>query len=174
MRFLCFVAITLSPLPSLAESISFSDIEKLAVGALKELQPRSIEDDTEYCGWVLYENGQLKVSKIRQGQKDRCRMVDPPPRAQIVASFHTHGGHDQRYYSEVPSLQDMLGDFADETYGFVGTPGGRVWLVDPYQKSVYQLCGEGCIPKDENYDPLDSKRIPKKFSPNSLHKFLVL
>lgn len=153
--------------------VSFKDIENQAVNALNSLQAQSFRDKREYCGWVLDDGNALSVSKIATGTIDSCDLPETPAGYAAVASFHTHGNHNPDYYSEVPSSDDVEGDFMEETFGFVGTPGGRVWLIDPYQEEIFLLCGEGCIAVDAQYDAADYPSIPDGFTQQSLEQYLM-
>ncbi len=131
--------------------------------SLRKVQKRSIREKREYCGWILYEEAEERLlpSSIVPGIHDGCVMPRVKNGMSVVASFHTHGNHSPEYYSEVPSEIDVRGDFKYGTFGFVATPGGRVWVIDPYTRLISQVCGEGCVPKDPNYDPKDYGNIPE-------------
>ncbi len=150
----------------------YKEIEVIAIRALAEIQPTSIAEGVEYCGWIIEENQTIKSTKPFRGHVDYCDSEYPNGNVILLASFHTHGGHNPDYNSEVPSDTDMEADFQDDTYGFVGTPGGRVWLIDPFQQEAFMVCDESCIPQDQNYDARDYPPIPESFSEDELLEFL--
>ncbi len=146
--------------PTLAQT---DDIDAFARQVLNSLQPRSIAESREYCGYIYEtDTGGLAATAIYRGGEDFCDL--PEPDDSTLASFHTHGGFSDRYDNEVPSVDDMMGDFEAQTDGYVGTPGGRVWLIDYETRSARQLCGEMCITSDPENDPEDAGFVPQSFT----------
>ena len=82
----------------------------------------------------------------------------------VVASYHTHGGYDAELDSEVPSTDDVKSDVADRTFGYIATPGGRVWLVDWRDRSARQLCGLDCVTADPDFVPGQAGWIPGRLT----------
>lgn len=153
------------------EVVSYDGIEDVAVDSLSKVQERSIREEREYCGWVLYDEKRLFPSDVVPGSLDRCKMPEVPRNSRIVASFHTHGNHSPEYYSEIPSQLDVAGEIQARTFGFVSTPGGRVWVIDPFERLISEVCGEGCLPVDPNYDRDDYGYIPSTITTNQLYAF---
>ena len=97
-----------------------------------------------------------------QGGEDFCDL--PEPDETTLASLHTHGGFSDKYDNEVPSVDDVQGDFDAGIDGYVGTPGGRVWLIDYDAQIARQLCNVLCITSDPENDPDDAGFVPQTFT----------
>jgi hypothetical protein len=139
------------------------DIDVFARTVLDDLQPISIAESREYCGYIYEtEDGDLAATPIIRGGEDFCDL--PEPDDNTLASFHTHGGFSDRYDNEVPSVDDVKGDFEAQIDGYIGTPAGRVWLVDYEGQIARQLCSTACITSDPNDDPEDAGFIPQSFT----------
>ena len=122
------------------------------------VQPPSIAGGREFCGYFgVLPSGDFTASDPLPGGPDFCDLPGLPTNFQATASYHSHGRHDGISDGEVPSVDDILSDAAEGVWGFVATPGGRVWLIDGYDRSATLLCGPGCIRTDPGYreDPLD-------------------
>ena len=145
-----------------ADDAEFQKVQEIAVATLDQLQQQSFDEKREFCGYVIEFEGVLQATKPNVGDEGSCEIDDPDEAAIILASFHTHGQHNPEYWSEAPSPDDIEADFEEDTYGFVSTPGGRVWLVDPFQEEIFQICGEACVKQDPNYDAADYPAIPKR------------
>lgn len=118
-------------------------------GIFARLQPISISENVEYCGYVGFDDmGDLAFSQPARGDEGSCGPEDPENLAVITASYHTHGGHSVDYFNEVPSGEDMEGDEEEGIDGYVATPGGRLWYIDSSDMVATQLCGIGCLPAD--------------------------
>lgn len=151
----------------------FKEVEALAIGVLDDLQSQSFEQGREYCGYVLWQEGALAISTIVAGAEDSCDLPVLSDKELPIASLHTHGNYDPDYDSELPSLHDVMGDSDEETIGFVGTPGGRVWLIDPALDEIIQICGVNCITRDPNYTADEHEAdIPVAFTRDELAAFL--
>jgi len=139
------------------------DIDAFATSVLNDLQPISIAESREYCGFI-YEtaDGRLAATPIRRGGEDFCDL--PAITDSTLASFHTHGGFSDKYDNEVPSVDDVVGDFDEGIDGYVGTPAGRVWLIDYDEQIARQLCSVSCITADPNDDPEAAGYIPQSFT----------
>ncbi len=139
------------------------DIDVFARSVLDDLQPQSIADSVEYCGYIFEtEDGGLAATAANRGAEDFCDL--PEPDESVIASYHTHGGYSDDYDNEVPSVDDMLGDFDAGIDGYIGTPGGRVWLVDYDAQIARQLCDVQCITSDPENDPDDAGFVPQTFT----------
>lgn len=152
--------------PAVARS---DDINTYATSLLNALQPRSIADGREYCGYI-YEvpGGGLSVTPVFVGGEDYCDL--PEPDDSTRASFHTHGGFSDKYDNEVPSVDDIKGDFEAQIDGYISTPGGRVWLVDFEAQIARQLCNELCVTSDPENDPEDAGFVPQTFTLDELEE----
>ncbi|MCA0977773.1 DUF4329 domain-containing protein [Qipengyuania flava] len=139
--------------PAFQPQSSLAKIQRYARDTLAGLQEQSIERNQEYCG-VIYEDeaGALHTSEIYEGKRAECEFDWGLPLGNhVVASFHTHGGYDFDYDSEVPSVDDLASDVDARIGGFVSTPGGRLWYNDWQEGTSTQLCGEGCLAQDRRY-----------------------
>jgi hypothetical protein len=146
--------------------VPHEQVDAYAREALNELQTQSFARDQEFCA-IIFENsdGTLGNNKVRDGSKASCNIAyfDGPGMAPR-ASMHTHGGHDRDYDSEVPSLIDLESDMDSGTVGYVSTPGGRLWKVEPERERVVQLCGEGCLKQDPDYAPCPADDLKEEYS----------
>ncbi|MEM6594266.1 MAG: DUF4329 domain-containing protein [Pseudomonadota bacterium] len=164
-RFNLLVAglLVLASTPVLAEETNLiePDLIEAARDTLAGIQENSFAADREYCG-MLGRNaqGNIVVTRPRKGREDSCmpnsfysESVD------TLASFHTHGSHHLQADAEVPSSDDFLADEEEGVIGFVSTPGGRFWIIEPELNQVRQICGPGCLPKDPDYEPVSEGKV---------------
>jgi len=129
-------------------------VDRFAINFLNTLQPRSIRERREYCGYIiLNQSGQLEATPPRPGTFAGCNMPAPQVGEGIIASYQTHGAYGPRYDNEVPSTVDLMSDFDFGMDGYVSTPGGRVWLVDFQTRTTRQLCGLSCVYVDPGFVP---------------------
>lgn len=144
-------------------------VDAFARTFLNEIQPASILNRAEYCGYFFLDaNGQLQGTPPIRGQFASCEMLAPQPGQGIIASYHTHGSHSVHFDDEVPSVIDLESDFIFGIDGYVSTPGGRVWLVDFQTLSTSQVCGTGCVFNDPTYEPDESDTILPSYSLQAL------
>ena len=144
------------PCPAQAQSRSHvvDEVNRFMLAFFDRIQPRSIAENVEYCGLVAFDpDGELRTTPPRAGSVDGCEPADAPEGWDVVASYHTHGAFLDDADSEVPSVDDLLGDIEEEIDGYVATPGGRVWLNLYEEKLTYQLCGRGCVVSDPKARP---------------------
>ena len=136
--------------PSYADQASAGDpVRDLAISVLDANQPRSIAESREYCGYLGYDaDGVLRSTKPARGTLDGCDIPEPPWDWDLVASWHTHGSYDHEYDSEVPSIDDMIGDLEEGVDGYIATPGGRIWKIDLDTERAFILCDVGCVTAD--------------------------
>ncbi len=138
---------------SLPAGAQTADETGVARAVLAGIQPRSIAENREYCGYIGYTaRGQLATTRARRGQIDYCK-TDWPRDLRVVASWHTHAGYDERAWSEVPTVNDMNADRSEGVNGYIATPGGRVWFIDTRRMRTRQVCGPGCVPPDPRFVP---------------------
>ncbi len=142
-----------------------------AIAFLDGLQPRSIAENREYCGYFgLDASGGFRATRPRSGMSESCELAGFPETLDVVASYHTHSAFDTRIDSEVPSTDDVMTDVADRVFGYVSTPGGRVWLVDWRDRSTRQLCGIGCVTSDPDFVPGDAGPIAVRYTLRDLRR----
>ena len=155
----CLLLITLLPLlagPAHAQSRSAltDDLDLFAVAHFDKVQPLSIRDQVEYCGLFGYDAaGRIAATKAVRGGRDSCDPGLEPPGFEVLASYHTHGAYARDADSEVPSVDDLLGDFEEGIDGYIATPSGRVWLNLVEEEISFQLCGKGCVYADPSFRP---------------------
>jgi len=131
------------------------DLIETARATLAGIQSRSFSQNREFCGLIgRTVQGNLVITRPRQGGPDGCR-----PKSffflnkiEVLASYHTHGAHLPNETVEVPSTFDLEADAEEGIFGFVSTPGGRFWIIEPAKDQVRMLCGMGCLPQDPTYD----------------------
>ncbi|MFT6273304.1 MAG: hypothetical protein ACI9AQ_000091 [Dinoroseobacter sp.] len=132
-------------LPASAQSVGEY---KFVVHLMNRLQGPSFAQSREYCGYVVRgAHGKITTGQISPGTTDGCGPIRPDE-GEVLSNFHTHGGYTEVHYNEVPSVQDLRGDVATQTNGWVATPGGRLWFNDWQRGSARQMCGVGCLQKD--------------------------
>ena len=149
LRVLLFLALPLVPVASHAQS---ADLVALATQTLRDLQAQSFDRNREYCGMIGRDaDGALVVSEPRRGWRSSCRPKDPRGAVELVASYHTHGAWNPKFHSEIPSTDDVYSDMEEEVFGFVATPGGRLWMIDWRDGTARQICAQGCVPADDAY-----------------------
>ena len=133
------------------------DVDRFVLEVFDRIQPKSIAENREYCGYVGFtSDGELRATPARPGNEDSCDAGEPPAEWEVLASYHTHGAFLDDADSEVPSVDDLLGDIEQEIDGYVATPGGRVWLNLSLEKLTYQVCGRGCVKADPKARPCES------------------
>ena len=139
--------------PARERVVSIDTLTLYARAELEGLQAKSIANNQEYCGVIFEdEQGNLKTSTIYDGGRAQCAFDWGVPLGNhVVASFHTHGGYDDDFDSEMPSVEDLANDIDARIDGFISTPGGRMWHVAWKDETATQLCGEGCLKQDPRY-----------------------
>lgn len=139
-----------------------AEADAFAVAFLDTIQPRSFAERREFCGYFLVIAGRIAATPPIPGTTASCTQPAPPPNA--FASYHTHGAFDRDYDNEVPSPEDMLGDFAFGIDGYISTPGGRVWRVEIDERAALQVCGLGCVTVDRGFIPRNESSIPPQMT----------
>ncbi len=138
---------------------------------LEDLQMQSFEKNREFCGIIgINSDNQLVASKPRRGGRGSCQPQDPRRVVEIIASFHTHAGFDDSYDSEVPSSDDVIGDMEEGLDGYIATPGGRLWFVDGQTGTSRQICGLGCLPQDEDFEPNVYGPVKQRYTSGELER----
>lgn len=150
--------------PIIAET---NNVDRFAQQVLNAIQPASIAESREYCGYIYEtEDGGLAATAPVRGATDYCDLPDPDET--VIASYHSHGGFSPDFDNEVPSVDDLLGDFEAGIDGYVGTPAGRVWHNDVETETTTQLCSVACIIADPEDDPAQAGLIPDSFTLSEL------
>jgi uncharacterized protein DUF4329 len=143
----------------------------LAKSVLNALQPASISQNREYCGYIGIDlTGALVATRANKGRTDSCLADEPPLDLDIIASYHTHAGFEPDFDSEVPSLDDMLADRDEGIDGYVATPGGRLWFVDTLEMQVLELCGRACLDSDPDFRPGIFGRVRSSYTVKQLSR----
>lgn len=142
------------------------EVQAFARNQLDRLQAQSFAQRRELCA-IIFENrrGELGLTPVREGSEASCDVAyfDEPGMAPR-ASIHTHGRFDQAYDSEVPSLTDLEGDIANQTDGYIATPGGRLWRIDWQAERAVLVCGEGCLAQDPAYRACPGDAVAPAYS----------
>ena len=161
----CWI-LALMPTTLLGQSI---DEEALIRSVFADLNPTSIEQNVEFCGYIGFTaDGELAYSQPTRGDEGSCLSDDPTNLELITASYHTHGGFSPDYSSELLSGTDMKGDEDEGIDGWVSTPGGRLWYIDTTDMVTFQICGIGCLPSDPEFIAGDSGIIEQSYSYDDL------
>ena len=151
-------------------TVSQGEVQDFARAQLAAIQRQSFTDGQERCA-IIFEDGEgrLNATPLTEGEKASCDVAyfDEPGMAP-VASFHTHGGFDNEYDSEVPSLLDLRSDIESGLDGYVSTPGGRFWRVNAAAKIAELICGERCLPQDPKYVPCKADQIADSYTVEQL------
>lgn len=151
MLFRCVItALTVGWLFPFGPAAAQSDREAMFVLALMEsMNALSVRFDREVCGYILRQpDGSYATTKASWGGHASCASPPVDEGATLVSSWHTHAAWSPDYDGEVPSLLDVEGDMDQGINGWIGTPGGRLWLVDGQTGTSRQFCGLGCLPVD--------------------------
>ncbi len=150
-----------------------ADEQSLVMSVFAALQPVSIRENVEYCGYVGFDAaGVLIASPPARGDEASCLSDDPQYITVITASYHTHGAFAPDYFNEVPSGDDMEGDEEEGIDGWVATPGGRLWYIDTTDMVTFQVCGLGCLPSDPGFVAGDMGTIADSYTYDDLVKLL--
>jgi hypothetical protein len=149
---------------------------EIARKSLADIQYQSFSSGLEYCGMIgKTRAGELIVSPARRGRPSGCNARGfTDPSITLVASYHTHGGFDPNMDSEVPSTDDVDMDHHQGVFGFVATPGGRLWLIDHRSRVATQICGKGCLPSDPTFSAGMAGPIPLSLSRKDMIKRQVI
>lgn len=117
-----------------------------------EVQLMSFKHNSEYCGYIGYnEQDEFIATPPRKGTVDGCQPDLPPEGFDFVGSYHTHGAFSEDADSELPSVEDMEADMAEDVDGFIATPGGRIWHIDTIDNIARMVCGRDCVVSDPNF-----------------------
>jgi len=128
-------------------------LDAFAIEVLEGIQLESFERNREFCGYLgLDPRGVLRATDARSTARDGCEIVPAPSDWTVLASYHSHGAFTLVANSELPSTYDIISDAAEGIFGYISTPGGRVWFVDGPKGTAMVLCGPGCVTADPNYD----------------------
>jgi len=148
---------TPAPIPSVAQADAF------ARNLLNGIQAESIRLNVEFCGFLYLDAaGRIAATPPVRGTLSGCIVELREPTT--FASYHTHGAYEDQYDSEVPSVEDMLGDFRLGVDGYISTPGGRVWRVDYDARTAFQICGLGCVRSDPGFVPRDEAGVRQSYT----------
>ena len=147
-------AATLAEVEDAADiEVDLNELDEFAREYLADVQEISIEAGVEYCGWFGYDgDGDLAATEALPGDADSCDMGEEPDDWIVIASYHTHGSYSPDADSEVPSIDDLAGDIDGQTYGYISTPGGRLWFND-WEAELATEIDPGPIQPDPDFQP---------------------
>jgi hypothetical protein len=149
----------------------YAELDEFATAHLDSIQQMSFDQDVEFCGYIgLDENQQLVATPPARGLQAECDIPESPPGLDVWASYHTHGGYAFDADSEVPSLDDLLGDIAEGVDGYIATPGGRVWLNVASERSAMMLCGPGCVRADSDFEECGAFMPEEEYTVQTLQR----
>ncbi|MBB5514494.1 hypothetical protein FHS89_000492 [Rubricella aquisinus] len=145
----------------------------LATEILNDLQPASFAENVEFCGYIGFEGDSeyLSITEIGRGDATSCELPELPDDFEPTASFHTHAAFDPDQESEVPSIDDMIGDLEFGVDGYIATPGGRLWFLDVVEERAKLLCGPYCMLTDPNHDEDVYYGLRDSFTLPELYRF---
>jgi hypothetical protein len=147
MKILCFLG-------ALATPVAAQDAALISAAkrTLEIAQQPSFDVGREHCGLLGQITGARYVAtKPKRGWKNSCLPKDFSGNVDVQASYHTHGSYSPHAEAELPSSNDVEADMTEGVFGFIATPGGRMWMVDPNTGIATLLCGLGCLPQDPNF-----------------------
>ncbi|MEL1250396.1 DUF4329 domain-containing protein [Aurantiacibacter gilvus] len=153
-------------------SVPQAEVQEFARARLAEMQQQSFDHDIELCGLVAENSaGELVARTTRVGDEASCDAAYFDVHSLLPrATMHTHAAFNPDYDSEVPSTIDVQGDMTSGIDGYVSTPGGRFWHVDGRAGIARQVCGEGCLPQDSDYDPCDALPPQREYTLQGLRE----
>ncbi len=135
-----------------------------------ELQPKSIATNREYCGYFgRDENQSFVATRPIRGREGSCLPADPISEMDIFASYHTHGAFSYDFDSELPSSDDLRADIAEETNGYIATPGGRIWFNDANRERAVMICGRNCTVSDSDFEADGARGVRNRYSLEQLY-----
>lgn len=143
---LCLVALTAGEL----QATEWLDRDGV-VDFLEGVQVKSLEADREFCGYFVRVEERIVATPPQPGSHYECLSAEPSGDVEVIASYHSHGAFDVNADSEVPSVDDILGDREEEVDGYIVTPGGRVWFHDLESGRVVLICGPKCVISDPEH-----------------------
>ena len=117
---------------------------------LNELNPRSIQQNREWGGYVSRRaDGTYSSTPGIPGEAASVSLPAPenavPGGSIATASYHTHGAFDPRYDNENFSPQDIFSDIIFGLDGYLGTPQGQFKFHDLSANEVVTLGGPGTL-----------------------------
>lgn len=135
-----------------------------------QLQPKSIAANREYCGYFgLDENQNFVATRPVRGSVGSCLPNNPSSTMEIFASYHTHGAFSYDFDSELPSSDDLRADIAEETNGYIATPGGRIWFNDANRERTVMICGRNCTVSDSEFEADGAPYVRARYSLEQLY-----
>ncbi|MBD8528318.1 RHS repeat-associated core domain-containing protein, partial [Pseudomarimonas arenosa] len=135
--------VTLIDPAGLAPGDCYPDQDVAAANAINDINYQSIKQNSEYAGRIYSNpNGTFSYTAPARGTVSSSNPGPITPRT--VGDYHTHGGPDPRFNSEVFSPSDISGISSDATgisgyAGYVGTPRGVIKKFDPATGKVKNL-----------------------------------
>lgn len=176
IRALCIVSVVFA---TAVTAQSDEDAEFLAyqhdlvTDILNEMQVRSIAENSEFCAYIGFEgeSDDLSLTEIVRGAPTSCTLPELSDTFLPTASIHTHAAFDPDQESEVPSIDDMIGDIEFGVDGYIATPGGRMWFLDTLEERAILLCGPYCLLSDPAHDEAWYEGIRDSFTLPELYRF---
>lgn len=162
-------------MPANADPVAYTLPDKGEIEVVKArlapIQLLSFATQREYCGYLgELADGRLIFTEMVRGGHDGCTPRLPGRSVRLRASLHTHGAYDPSVPAEFPTVLDMDSDAREGVNGYVATPGGRLWYIDSRALVTIQLCGEGCLPQDDNFRTGDDGPIRTRYTRDELQR----
>ena len=108
----------------------YKTVDAAASEVIKEINPTSKSQDTEYAGYITKDaNGEYSSTPANKGSEAGANPGKKP--ANAVADWHTHGGANPKYKSEDFSKKDKADNDKTGLPGYLGTPMDKVLRYDP-------------------------------------------
>ncbi|HHS82423.1 MAG TPA: DUF4329 domain-containing protein [Devosia sp.] len=170
MKQIAFWALTIAVLALPGSALAQSHEEIAFMKSLfNKLQPKSIALNREFCGYLgRNSRGMLVATGPTRGREGSCFADEPPTDMDIIASYHTHGAFSYDFDSEVPSSDDLSADIAEETDGYIATPGGRIWFDDIDREKAILICDRNCVVSDNAYEADAAPPVGNAYTLNQL------
>ena len=116
----------------LAPGDEYKTRDQAGIQAVKDVNPKSIQQHAEYAGRV-YKNkdGTYSYTAPNKGDRASSNSGPVPPGKQNAGDYHTHGGKDAGYNNENFSRLDKAANANEKVPGYLGTPAGDIKKFDP-------------------------------------------
>ena len=139
----------------------------LGAETLAALQPQSAANNLEYCGYLYRGLTGIAATQPSPGNHKSCPF---DAGLGIFATYHSHGGYDPAYDSEVPSTDDLRITISQSIDDYIATPGGRLWYLSAQYDAAMLICDEGCLPQDPDFEPCPAQESAISFTMDQLEE----
>nr|WP_232063445.1 DUF4329 domain-containing protein [Undibacterium sp. KW1] len=122
----------------LCPKCEYASRERAAREAIKDYNPRSIEQNREYAGWIYRNpNGTYSYTEGRKyyGEEGSHNSNPGERHSTAVAMYHTHGKY-IRPSDEDFSDKDKIHAYRERVPSYLGTPLNRIKRYDPAEIGI--------------------------------------